>query len=81
MLGEQTPTGIDAADGAAGVAVAGGDGCIRVSAPAGSSVSVYSLDGRCVYEGRCAAVQAVIPVAPGAYAVAVDGRSFKATVR
>lgn len=81
VLGEQTPTGIDAADGAAGVAVAGGDGCIRVSAPAGSSVSVYSLDGRCVYEGRCAAAQAVIPVAPGAYAVAVDGRSFKATVR
>lgn len=81
VLGDQTPTGVDAADGAAGVAVAGGDGCIRVSAPAGSSVSVYSLDGRCVYEGRCAAVQAVIPVAPGAYAVAVDGRSFKATVR
>ena len=81
VLGDQTPTGVDAADAAAGVAVAGGEGCLRVSAPAGSLVSVYSLDGRCMYEGRCAAAQAVIPASPGVYAVAVDGRSFKATVR
>lgn len=52
---------------------------LRIQADEPHGISVYSIDGRCVWDGRTAS--AAIPVRQGTYLVKIDGHTIKMAVR
>lgn len=55
------------------------DATLRIQADEPHGISVYSIDGRCVWDGRTAS--AAIPVRQGTYLIKIDGHTIKMAVR
>lgn len=73
-------TGVSGVDAAAGVSIAGGDGCITVSGAEGLALTVYTASGMQVAAVRAGATE-TISVAEGVYIVKAGSTTAKVIVR
>lgn len=64
-----------------GVSVKGSLGAVLVSAPAGSDVALYGVDGTCVAKLESAGETISIPAEAGMYVVVAGGESFTVIVK
>ena len=74
-------TGIDAVTADKDVKIQFLDGAIRVLGAQNSTVAIYSIDGKLVYQGKVADDSSRIPLGRGTYIVRVGNKAAKVSVK
>ena len=75
------PTGIDAVTADKDVKIQFFDGAISVLGAQNSTVAIYSIDGKLVYQGKVADDSTRISLARGTYIVRVGNKAAKISVK